>query len=289
MTDLNSTKLDILEDEGAESEDIKVGKEEKNNNFPSGECSNISRTKLAMELHMKRKHNDKTIQYTPSPLNKKVSLTWFSCKSCKVKKRTENELQLHNKTVHMSVKKTLQKVSIKRPIQSFNCTVCNSTFDSRYKLNRHTREQHEGKIVKSPERKSARTESKREKQADNPNIEGEEKDHIETDIEEMRGETITIESGELENLQEILTQTGQENEQLKNDIKLWIKFKDSMIDKLTKAEGDNQNLTNEINIMRAAINTKEGSNKEDINEVSNKDSKTLTRKFKKKTLKYKIS
>ena len=113
MTDLNSTKLEILQDEGVESEEIKVGKEEKNKNFPCDECSNISRTKLAMELHMKRQHNDKRIQYTPSPLNKKAGITWFSCKSCKVKKRTENELKLHNKTVHMSVKKTIQKVSIK--------------------------------------------------------------------------------------------------------------------------------------------------------------------------------
>ena len=29
-----------------------------------------------------------------------------------------------------------------------------STFDARHKLNKHAREQHEGKLVRSPERKS---------------------------------------------------------------------------------------------------------------------------------------
>ena len=50
----------------------KVEEKEKNKDFPCGVCENVSRTKSAKELIMKRKHNDKTIQYTPSPTNRKV-------------------------------------------------------------------------------------------------------------------------------------------------------------------------------------------------------------------------
>ena len=57
----------------------------------------------------------------------------------------------------------------------------------------------------------------------------------------------------LENLQDLLTQTGQENKQLKSDIKR-IEFKENMVEKLQKAEGANKGLTKYINDMRAVIN-----------------------------------
>ena len=112
---------------------------------------------------MKQKHNNKSIQYTPSPSNRKIGYTWFSCKSCKVKKRTENELKVHNNNFHMSIQKIIPKDTPKRQIQSYNCEECNLTFDARHKLKKHTTEQHEGKFVKSPERKLPRIEQQDEK------------------------------------------------------------------------------------------------------------------------------
>ena len=53
----------------------------KNQDFPCGIFENVSRTKSAKELNMKRKHNGKTIQYTPSPTNRKVGYIWFACNS----------------------------------------------------------------------------------------------------------------------------------------------------------------------------------------------------------------
>ena len=106
---------------------------------------------------MKRKHNDKTTQYTPSPPNRKDGYIWFACNSCN---RTKNKVKVHTNTVYASVKKIFPKETPKRPIQCFKCTECNSAFYARHKLKKHTREQHEGKFVKSPERKSPRTESK---------------------------------------------------------------------------------------------------------------------------------
>ena len=98
MTDLNTTKVEILEGEGERSEKKEEGErceedvskivddtKKKGEDFPCGLCENKFRTKAAKELHMKRKHNHKSIQYTPSPSKRKIGYTWFSCKSCKVK------------------------------------------------------------------------------------------------------------------------------------------------------------------------------------------------------------
>ena len=64
----------------------------------------------------------------------------------------------------------------------------------------------------------------------------------------------------MENLQDLLTQTGQENEQLKSDIKEGLNlkeniFKEYMVEQLQKAEGENKGLTKDVNNMRAVINT----------------------------------
>ena len=71
----------------------------------------------------------------------------------RLKKRTENEPKVHTNTVHASVKKIIPKETPKRAIQCYDCTECNSTFDARHKLKKHTREQHEGKFVKIPRKK----------------------------------------------------------------------------------------------------------------------------------------
>ena len=91
---------------------------------------------------MKSKHHDKTIQYTPSPTNRKVGYTWFACNSCKVKKHTKNKPKVHSNTVHASVKMIIPKETPKRPIKCYNWTEQYLTFDARHKLKKHTREQH---------------------------------------------------------------------------------------------------------------------------------------------------
>ena len=56
----------------------KVKESEKSKDFDCGICGNVSRTKPAKELHMKRKHYAKTNQYTPNPTNQKVWYTWLA-------------------------------------------------------------------------------------------------------------------------------------------------------------------------------------------------------------------
>ena len=70
----------------------------------------------------------------------------------------------------------------------------------------------------------------------------------------MNVKIVTMDVKKFENLQDILTQTGQENKQLKSDIKK-IEFKENMVEKLQKAEGENKVLTKDINDMRAVITT----------------------------------
>ena len=56
---------------------------------------------------MKSKNNDKTIQYTPSAPNRKVSYTWFACNSFKVNNTQKKLNKVHTNTVHASVKKII--------------------------------------------------------------------------------------------------------------------------------------------------------------------------------------
>ena len=77
------------------------------------------------------------------------------------------------------------------PKQCYNCTECNSTFDARQKLNKYTREQHEGKFVISPEKKSPRTKLKTNIIISNTNKE-EFKEQATEDGEEMIVKIVTI-------------------------------------------------------------------------------------------------
>ena len=168
---------------------------------------------------------------TPSPTNRKVGYTWFACNSCRVKKRTENKLKVHINIVHVYVKKIISKDTPKIPIQWYNCTECNSTFDAMHKLKKRTRKLHEGKFVKSPERKS---EPKINKKNINSN-----KDELKKQVT-AEGEKWMCRQWQwmlkkLENLQDLLTQTGQENEQLKSDITQLIEFKEKQGWKVTKS------------------------------------------------------
>ena len=119
-------------------------KKKKNQDIPCGICENVSGTKSTKKLHVKRKHNDKTIQYTTSQTNMKVGYTWFACNRFKVERHSENEHKILTNTVHASVKKIILKETPKRPTQCYKCTEFNSTFYVRHKLRKHTREQREG-------------------------------------------------------------------------------------------------------------------------------------------------
>ena len=115
----------------------RLKKKKKARIFPVG----YVRTKSDKELHKKRKYNDKTSQYTPSPPNRKVGYTWLQGKNC-----TKNKVKAHTNTVYVYVKNIFPNETPKRPRQCYKCTECNSAFDARHKLKKHTREQHEGKF-----------------------------------------------------------------------------------------------------------------------------------------------
>ena len=83
---------------------------------------------------------------------------------------------------------------------------------------KHTREQHDGKFVKSPERKSPRTAHKTNTKISTLYKE-EFKERVTAEGEEMNVEIVTMDVNKLEHLQDLLTQTGQKNEQPKSDIK----------------------------------------------------------------------
>ena len=50
-------------------------------------------------------------------------------------------------------------------------------------------------------------------------------------------EIVKIDVNKLEHLQDLLTQTGQENKQLKSDTRKLIEFNENMVEKLQKSEG----------------------------------------------------
>ena len=56
----------------------------------------------------------------------------------------------------------------------------------------------------------------------------------------MNVKIVTMDVNKLEYLQDLLTQTGQEKQKLKSDIKKMIEFKDNMVKKLQKLEGENK-------------------------------------------------
>ena len=48
---------------------------------------------LQRSQHTKRKHNDKTIDYTPSATSTKASYTWFACNSFNVNNTQKTSLK----------------------------------------------------------------------------------------------------------------------------------------------------------------------------------------------------
>ena len=88
------------------------------------------------------------------------------------------------------MKKIIPKETPKIPIQCYNCTECNTTFEARHKLKKHTTEQHEGNLVKSPERKCPRTKPKTN--IKNCNSTKKSKKKVTTEGEKIYGKIVTM-------------------------------------------------------------------------------------------------
>ena len=80
----------------------------------------------------------------------------------------------------------------KRQHNNYTCPECNSTFDSKYNLGKHLKDQHQGKTL-SPERKIAK---------------------MNHDKVKVKDDKETEQKKELENLQDLLVQTGKEKDNL---------------------------------------------------------------------------
>ena len=172
----------------------------------------MSRSKSAKELHIKRKHNNKTIHYISSPTNVKICYTRFVCNSFKVKKCAEkNKIKVYTQTV----RKRTPKETNKSPVQCYICTECNLTFDT--KVKKHNVEQHKGKLVKSSERKSPKLNQNKKKIISSNKEEF--REHVTAEWEEIYVKIVKMDVKKYENLMDLLSQTGQENKHLKSDIR----------------------------------------------------------------------
>ena len=107
---------------------------------------------------MKRKHNDITTQYVPSPHDRKVGYTWFASNSCKVKIPLKTRLKsMQTLFMRMLIKYFLRSL-LKDQYSAKNAENVIQHWTPRHKLKKHTREHHLAKFVNSPERKSPLTE-----------------------------------------------------------------------------------------------------------------------------------
>ena len=209
MADLNATILDTNEEDEKkhEPQEVKMESEDIVNNevSPCDICKKTFEKKGQKSLHMKKMHNLKTMQYTPIPRKVGRPASRFICKICKEKKKTDSELRNHMEVNHKNNSSAELQIPKKRQLHSFTCTKCNSTFDSRYKMNKHIKEQHEGKNILSPERKVAKIDQIKDGEAE-----------VEKGMKEENNnkKTVTILKKEYENLHDLLVKTGREKEKL---------------------------------------------------------------------------
>ena len=88
----------------------------------------------------------------------------------------------------------------KRQHTSYNCPQCNLTFNSRYMMDKHIMEHHDGKTM-SPKRKIAKMNHHKAKEED-----PKEEEREQINAEEKKKELI--------NLQDLLLQTGKDKDEL---------------------------------------------------------------------------
>ena len=198
------------------------------NGFPCDMCDkSVPNNKSARALHMQRMHNIKTLQSTPGPVRTRPSTKCNWCSYiCKTKPSMSKHIDLFHKDkkelFDKDKKETTKQAPLKRQLTSFTCSKCNSTFDNIHRMKTHFKAQHEGKHALSPERKVAKQfqEEKDNKKGDNLKQE----------------EIIRIDRNEYENLQDLLLQSGQENEKLKGTIREWVSKTENMSEEMKKAE-----------------------------------------------------
>ena len=162
--------------------------------------------------HKKDNKNDlkpKFVKNTRQTLD--CSLCSFTCKS----RPTLKNHTLSSHTTQVDVNTETYNESNKRQAKSFTCNTCQSIFDSNTKMKIHIKKQHESKETNSPERKAARTEVHNNCEINKDNEPAKDKEVLKERVEE----TITVLKGDFENLQDLLVQSGQDNEKLKIQMK----------------------------------------------------------------------
>ena len=158
-------------------------------------------------------------------------------------------------TKKSTIGETIKK---KRPSASFKCQNCNSTFDNRYSMKKHIEKQHGVKQVLSPKRKAPKTEETNVTlNKERPKIvvtkdmvtnSKTSKKQEEEDWEDMEEETVTVSKEHMENLQDLLVQTGQENEELKRKVH-------NSVENIQIIEEDKKGLETEVYNLKKVIST----------------------------------
>ena len=166
--------------------------------FPCDKCERIFPKKQARALHLSRAHNIKKINYTPgivrqnSKKHMEIRLS-LKCTLCNFISKSKPTLKKHIDIHHKDMMTVDLPESKKRQHKSYNCPECNLTFDNEYKMNNHLKEHVSGKTL-SQERKVAKMNHNKVKEEDPKEVEEKKK--------------------ELENLQDLLLQTGKEKEEV---------------------------------------------------------------------------
>ena len=148
----------LTEEKGTEDEEVQ--------GFLCDKCPKpIPNNEAAMKLHMQRAHNIKTLQSTPRPASRSIKESSIEiktrpsikCNLCNFICKSKPSMKKHGEFFHKNRSEVCKTITRKRPMTSFNCPKCNSTFDNKNKMSKHNMEQHESKHVLSPRRKVPKT------------------------------------------------------------------------------------------------------------------------------------
>ena len=188
-----------------------IQSQEEGNGFPCDKCDKVfPNENKAKDLHMQKEHNIKTLHSTPYPVKRNAGIIEkdtrtrpvTKCTWCSYICQSKPSMNKHIELFHKDKKDkgvTPKQPPMKRQLTSHTCPICNSTFDYKYRMKNHMKSEHEGKHTLSPKRKVA-------KQVQDDQCTEEEKT--------VEDGTITIHREEIENLQDLLLQTGKDKEDL---------------------------------------------------------------------------
>ena len=104
---------------------------------------------------MQRAHDIKSLQSTPGEKSVKTRPS-NKCTSCSYTCKNKISMNKHIELFHKVKKENAQQAQMKRQLTSFTCPKYNSTFDNKYRMKNHMKEQHEGKHTLSPEIKATK-------------------------------------------------------------------------------------------------------------------------------------